>query len=217
MARFNPDLPLSPRAVIRVVVTTRTQGVLCENTFDYMWSAPGIPSVGDLLSAESGWEASFKALYMACLSPKTDLASISVADIGTGVTPTQVALFVAGGTQGTAGATSLPLETAATVQRYTTTRGQKGRGRFQMPAVPNTFVTPAVDPSVLNAAGIAAYVALANQMLIAYAAGVTTWQSVVTSRPIPPATLTTRSSPIFRLQVQPTLGTVRTRKPGRGI
>jgi hypothetical protein len=106
---------------------------------------------------------------------------------------------------------------AAVFQKKTALKGQHGRGRTSMPAIPNTFTTPATDPNIINATGLTAYLALANQLITPVAAGGNTWSLIVSTAPIPPVTLTTRGSIVTLITIDPTLGTIKRRKPGRGI
>jgi hypothetical protein len=75
----------------------------------------------------------------------------------------------------------------------------------------------AVDGNVLNAAGTAAYLALANQLILPVVVAGNSWQLGISTRPAPPATLVSRHIPVNLITIDPTFGTVVRRKPGRGI
>lgn len=217
MARFNPLPPAGFNSIIRLTLKLLTLGTYQEVVLDYQWSVGSTtPTPADLAAFETAWEAATNTKMLACLSPQTDYAEISVAEIFAGVTPTLVLPFSAG-TTGTAGATSLPLEMAAVMQKKTALKGQHGRGRLSMPAVPNTFTTPATDGNKINATGTTAYVALMNQLITPVVAGGNNWSLVVAVRPTPPDTLTQLCSVVNLMTLNPILGTTRTRKPGRGI
>ncbi len=217
MPRNNPALPLVTSAIAQVTIGTLTNGQVCLNTFHYLSSVFATPpSLADLTALGNAWDSALDIKFKACLSPLTALYSQSVADIHYGVTPTYSVPY-APGTVGTAGATNLPLEMGVTLSRYTNTKGQHGRGRITMPAIPNTFTTPATDSNQLNATGLAAYLALCNQLLVPLTAGAITWTHVVATRPAAPSTTTDYAAAVVRYDIRSVLGTARTRKEGRGI
>jgi hypothetical protein len=217
MARNNPAAPVINAAVARLTLTLKTQNTLQEIVLDYLYNIGlVVPTPADLSAFEAQWEANHNTLMRACLSPLTDYFQISVAEIHFGVTPTLVLPFLAG-TSGTAGATNLPLEMAGTMQKKSSLKGQHGRGRLSMPAIPNTFTTPATDPNVLNATANTAYLALLNQLILPVTVAGNAWQLAISTRPTPPQTLVTNAVVVSAMTIDPTLGTARTRKPGRGI
>lgn len=213
----SPDAPTFPGCLLRMVVNTLTDGQICQNTFDYCDQLNTAPTVSFLQLFSTNWVSSFQTLLLAVLSPKTTIQSYTVSELRYGLVPTQVNLL-GSPPVGTAGATSLPLEVSVTLDRTSPLKGKHGRGRVQMPAVPNTFVTPATNASQLNAAGITAYTALASNLANTFfnSAG-HSMQHCVSTRPTPPATQILNASIINNYIVQPILGTTRRRKPGRGI
>lgn len=203
-------------SLVRMTVATKTNGQLCENTFDYS-NTSGTPIGGNaLLTFIADWQTALQSFYLACLSPLTTLFSYTAAELHFGLTASQVFLL-APGVIGTAGATNLSLEMAATMLRYTLLKGKHGRGRIAMPAVPNTFVTPATDSNVLNATGLAAYGSLGTHLTLNIISGGDTFTPMISTRPIPPAVLVNNAGAIQKYIVPATLGTNRRRKPGRGI
>lgn len=217
MARNNPAAPTIVSALARVTIGTVTSGQICLNTFDYLWSVPStFASLADLTALGNAWDSAMDTLLKGVLSPLTALYSIAVAELHYGNAPTYTALY-APGTVGTAGATPLPLEIGASLARRGALKGQHGRGRVTMPAVPNTFTTPANDANRLNAAGLAAYVAFANQLIVPLAVGGATWTHVISTRPVPPGLTVDRAIAVSVYNVGVVLGTARTRKEGRGI
>lgn len=217
MSRNNPPAPAVTAAIARVTLTTKTLGQLCLTTFDYLSNVPATsPSLADLTALAVQWDAGLSPKILACLSPQTAEYAISVAELHYGTTPTYVNLY-APGTVGTAGATALPLEMGATLSRNGPLKGQHGRGRITMPGVPNTFVTPATDANILNAAALTAYGNLIAQLILPITAGGIIWTHVISTRPLPPLLLTDRAVAVSEYLIRNTLGTARTRKEGRGI
>jgi len=213
-----PSPPAQPTtlSVGRFTVETVTDSVHCQNVFDFVSTINAPISQGDLLGAITQFRANFLVAFKGVVSPKTSFFSWSAAEIHYGVTPTQIILDVAT-TVGTAGATSNPLEMAATIVKTSTLKGKHGRGRISMPAVPDTFITPATSPNQLNATGLAAYNALASALLAGFVGGSTTWTPCITTRPTPPATLVSNLVTVTGMATKALLGTARRRKPGRGI
>lgn len=215
--RNNPASPLITSALARVTIGTITSGQVCMNTFDYLWSVPStFASLADLTALGNAWDSALDTLLKGVLSPLTSLYSMSVAELHYGNAPTYSALY-APGTIGTAGATPLPLEMGVTLSRVGALKGQHGRGRVTMPAVPNTFTTPAADANKINATGLAAYLAFCNKLLLPLTVGTATWTHVISTRPIPPTLTVDHAIAVAVYNVGTVLGTARTRKEGRGI
>jgi len=202
--------------VIRLTVETLTNGQRCQNTFDYGDSTGAPISASALLAFIGDAETRWKTQYLAVLSPLSTLTSITASEMHYGVTPSQVSIL-APGTVGTAGATNLPLETGATMSRYGSIKGKHGRGRVTLPAVPNTFTTPATDANILNATAITAYNALGAALTGTIVSGGVTFVPVISVRPVPPGVLVLYTAGIATYILRNTLGSARRRKPGRGI
>ncbi len=217
MPRFNPPADPTTKAIARVTIGTKTAGSICLTTFDYQWNtAATSPTLTDLNNLGNDWHTAFDTDFLACLSPQTSLYSTTVAELHYGTSPTYSVLD-APGTVGTAGATALNLELGVTMTRYGPLKGQHGRGRITMPAVPNTFVTPATDSNVINATGLTAYNALAAGLVSPLVRGGSTWTPFISTRPVPPSTLVDFGVLISNYAVRTIMGTARTRKEGRGI
>jgi len=117
---------------------------------------------------------------------------------------------------GVIGSTHLPKEMSAIISKYTSTKGQHGRGRNYWPAIPVSFTTPATNPNNLNATGLAAYTTLwenfnsvdiVDGAVIMY---VSVYTHVKGNSPV------TLAQNVATWVVQPILGTTRRRRPGRG-
>lgn len=217
MGRFNPPAGATTKAIARVTVGTKTAGSICLTTFDYQWNTVGTsPSLGDLNNLADDWHTAFDTDFLACLSPQTELYSTQVAELHYGTSPTYARLETPG-TVGTAGATALNLELGVTMTRYGPLKGQHGRGRITMPAIPNTFVTPATDANVINSTGLAAYNTLATALVSPLVRGGSTWTPFISTRPVAPSTLVDFGVQVSNYVVRAIMGTARTRKEGRGI
>ena len=185
MARFNPSAPLIGGTCARVIVVTETQSVQCQTKFDFICTSnPANPSLADLQALRVAFMLSIQTAYLACLSPLTTLIAEITSELFYATSPTDDHPEPAP-PAGTAGATNLPLEMAAVLPFSTTLRGQHGRGRVSMPAIPNTFQTPATNPNLINGAGITAYQALNALLLTPVTAGTRTWELAVLTRPRP--------------------------------
>lgn len=202
--------------VVRITITSKTEGQLCESVIDFHSPAGPPMTTGTLDLLRASFDSVVLPAYLACLSPLSTMVSRSLAEIVVGRVPTLVFLD-APGVVGTAGASNLPLEISANLRKETALKGRHGRGRIAMPGVPNTFVTPAAGSSVLNAAGIAAYDALAAALMTGLTASGTGYGVYVMTRPTPPATLYSQGESVIAIQTVHNLGTTRTRKLGRGI
>jgi len=105
---------------------------------------------------------------------------------------------------------AFPSTVSATISRYANFRGQCGRGRISVPAVPLTW---AVD-SVLIEVGF--YTGMANNMKRSLLVNFLEWFPVIYSRGPKPG-FQEGSADIIRTIVRPVLGTCRRRKLDRGI
>lgn len=117
---------------------------------------------------------------------------------------------------GSIGNTHLPKEMAAITSKYTSTKGQHGRGRNYWAGIPTTFTTPLTDPNELNSVGITAY----NALLTAIQSTAIVDGAVVMSLCVYTRTLkglaVTNAQTVATSLVRTVLGTVRRRRPGRG-
>jgi hypothetical protein len=121
-----------------------------------------------------------------------------------------------GATPGTTGATHLPLEMAAVISTATLVKGQHGRGRVYMPAIPVGFVTPAADASRLNGGAAIVYGTFASAMVLPLTVGGSTYNWCVATRKTPWGNWT-NAGLVINVYIRDVLATVRRRRPGRGI
>lgn len=214
--RVNAPLPALATGAIRVILRTSTNLQVCENTFDYIDQAvrPITPAL--LQGVAIAFQVVTAVNLPAILSPQTtlvDLLAISLTDISV---PTQTVPY-APATVGTVVGATLPLEMGVILRKGVGIRGQHGIGRVTMPAVPVSFTTPAVDPNVLNAAGILAYTNFIGSAATALFVGGAFVTPALTTRPTPPATNASRGAVLTTWVPVSLLGTARRRREGRGI
>ena len=114
------------------------------------------------------------------------------------------------GGDGTGVAPHLPMQMAVTIDRKTAFRGQCGRGRISVPAVPYSWTT---DSELTT---LTAHLALASAMLVNVVAGAQSYEPVLLSygSKIDPGL---GVAGLTECKVKTTLGTCRTRKLGVGI
>lgn len=174
--RVNAPLPPpGTKAVIEIAVVGIIEGQRTVNTFYYAGAPAGSLTGTDLLNATTAWTAAFLADYRACMSSDWKTIGLTATCL-TQPTLQTVSSASSGGLAGTGPAGHEPNQVAVVISRYTATKGQHGRGRVYLPAVPIAWVT---DSSIAIAAGINAYDAFATDMgtgmtvtAIAYAASV---------------------------------------------
>lgn len=215
MARFNPALPLITGPVIRhTVETTNLNGQHFQVVLDYMGQSPIGLDQATLIQFRINWRAACEAAFKDTLPASCPITKYIDADVSTGMSPT-TPLDV--NVPGNVITDPLTGTVAFILTKYTPRKGQHGRGRNYFGSVPDTFITPATDPNVINPAGAAIIAPLRTALLVPIAAGGINFNLCVTTRPEPPATLITRAAIVVILNLQPVLGTVRRRRTGRGM
>jgi len=171
------------------------------------------PSANMLLLLNA-WKLGVQGSFLDCLTGVTTLNRYSIACLSS-LNPASIDSYVSA--VGTVANSPLPLEMAAIVKKTGNLKGQHGRGRTFFPSVPTSFTTPAVNPNLLNAAGLAAYKQFGDRVTQGFTIGGVSYIHVVTPRPIPPAVVVTLAAPILVYNATPLLGTQRRRREGRGI
>jgi len=184
------------------------------NTFDYMTTAPGAITSTNMAALVAGWITDMDLQYRACLTPATSCVAVLGQCLSSG---SVVSINSQWTGIGSVLGSQLPLEMAAIITKYSNLKGQHGRGRVMMPAIPVSFCTPVLDPNLLNNVGKTAYATLAADYLSGYTVGAVVLKAAILTRPIRPAHLVTTGILVSSLTVQSLLGTVRRRREGRGI
>jgi len=214
MSRNNPHAPLITTAAVRVTVRGNAKGCAVENVFDYIADAGVVLTTGILSDIAAKWVLNNMASYAGCFTADWAASAVYAADISGGMIPTQ---FANDSTAGSVAGDAYPSYVSAIMSKYGNLKGQHGRGRNYFGPVPLSFVTPATDPDILNAAGLAAYGTFRTNQLTSLFAGGVHWVWSITERPVAPATLVTRGINVVTAPLDQHLGTTRRRIFNRGI
>lgn len=212
--RVNPPLPVTSTAILRLTVFVLVDGQQCLMNFDYQIVSGPIAGTAeaDLIVA---WRLANEPALQAIISNDALITGYKCAMISQ---PTRIpAYFVIalGGLLGTGGATHLPTTVAGVVSKYTLIKGQHGRGRNYVPAVPTAFVTPGTNADSMNAAGLAAYATFAGLMAAGLLGAGTNFSPCISQRD-KGVVAVTKAENVVQTIVRPLLGTVRRRRVGRG-
>jgi hypothetical protein len=210
--RTNPPLtPIGSNTTGVYIIQGTIEGQETLSSFQYSTPASTVTQsqIAILLGALN---TAFTAKYLACCSGDWTMVRqlfniTSVNSIIGQVTQNSV------GTAGTGGAGHMPTEIAAFLVKYSGVKGQHGRGRLSMPGVPLLAVT---QSKVTLAANLAAYTALANQMLLTASDGTNTWTPAITTRSPASPKLVIAFTPLLTVVLNPLVGTIRRRRVGRG-
>jgi hypothetical protein len=213
--RTNAPNPPIAGAVARVLVYSRTTNQVAITSHDYMASTMGI-TAADLTALIAQWIIKNQANYLGCLTPDTVVFQFLCSRLDSLAVQTQIFTLV-GGSAGIIVGHPLPLQMGVTLTKYSSVKGQHGRGRITMPAIPASYVTPATDPDQINATGVTAYTALTVTLQAPITVGPITWTPCISTRPVPPANVVTNASVYTNMVVRTILGSARRRKEGVGI
>jgi hypothetical protein len=215
VARNNPDLPALVDSAINVVAQIIVASQTCEFSLQYIASSTLTPTAAHLTAFGVAWLANVGTALLACMTPDAVLRNILIQDLNPGTCPSQ---SVAAGGPGTVTGHCYPTPVAAILTKQTPVKGQRGRGRLYVPAVPLSFVTPGTEIDLLNAGAITLYQALATALLLPVAVtGYGSWVVSIVSRPVPPALIPSQGDGLTGMQPVTLLGTQRRRREGRGI
>lgn len=210
--RVNPPLPALTNNIFLVSVLGVIENQLTINTFAYEDNkAVGAPAGNPEAELGAAWRVNVLGSYRACCSADWSVTGIKTSCINL---PTRIPVFDTGAypLAGTGATGHFPTEVSAVIQRKTVYKGQSGRGRFSLPALPLSAATA----SALTAGQIATQ----NTFLTALAGTLTTVNNVfspalVSRRGVFP-NFTYGSALLTAFINNTVLGTVRRRKIGRG-
>lgn len=217
MSRANPryrrnNLALPPLTgnVYRVRIFGSIEGQLTISTFYYQDSnAAGTATVTHANNLHTAFVAAGNVglTYLACCSVDWSSTYVWIDSPNTPSLAPQPYVFsnTGGGSAG-----HEPTEVAAVLTRGSASRGQCGRGRVSVPAVPTNVVTAS------RITGLTAYNALANSMLAVIASGGDTFTPVIFSKNGSRVHSFQGASQVTIVTPLGLLGTVRRRKIGRG-
>jgi hypothetical protein len=217
MSRKNPRFrranpappPLGGLNLYQLQVFGSIEGQMTLNNFYYM-DAGTAPVGNQELDLLATWIAANQGAFLAAISSDWTLTGYKVQMLNL---PNRAPYFApqAPPVAATGPAGHEPTTVAVVCWRYTALKGQSGRGRFYMPAVPTTWVT---SSTVTAAGGIAAYNAAA---LIADTAitGNRVYVAALANR-IRAGVAAITGQPVQHSGFRPLLGTIRRRRIGRG-
>lgn len=211
--RLNPLPPAITGDVCRIVIQYLGLSGTYINTLDYQASALNAVTSATLAALAAAFQTAVEPSLKACLSDQATIAAYFASCLSLSTPATD---FLVSGVAGTVAQPCLPNEMGAVIQKRTLLKGQHGRGRITLPAVPTTFTTPATNPDKINVTGGAAYSSLVTALEGNLAAGGLTFTPCLSVRPAPPAILVTHAQQVTNFALNTILGTARRRKEGRG-
>jgi hypothetical protein len=218
MPRVNAPAPAVAGDVIRLTYNVVADNEQCQFSIDFMSNQFSASVAADAVLAAALIDASVAPHLKAALDPTATYEFVLVQVMSRADIVSQT--YNTGTGVGTAGASHLPREVSARLQKNSVLKGQHGRGGMSVGPVPTTFTTPATDPNVLNAAGLVAYGHLVTDWGAAYTivgGSGATFSPCISTRPLLGLSVVTHAQVISHLSMDAKLGTVKRRKPGRGI
>jgi hypothetical protein len=207
--RFNPMPPAPTLNVYRVRLGGVVEGQQTMNTFYYDDGMPvgsaTTASLTELFNAFTG-AGGVTTAYDAAVSSDWTFSNLTI-DCPT--SPTLAASVVSPLVAGTGPAGHEPNQVAVTLAKTTAWKGQHGRGRISLPAVPTVWVSQTL---LINTVAIGALVTKMKQALTGASH---TFTPGLLSRATPPST-TLGYMPLTNVVIRTVLGSCRRRKPGVG-
>jgi hypothetical protein len=203
--RNNPPLPAPPANIFQVAALGTVEGQMTVNTFYYWDSGEALTALSES-ALEAAWVGTYQTPYVACMSSDWALTGYRVSCV---TTPTRAPLIASVNAAGTGPAGHEPTEIAAVVLRRTLFRGQCGRGRFSLPAVPTSWVTNS------RITTFTAYNAFLTATAANLTSGAHTWIPYLVSHG-PRTGRALGAAQLVSQQIMSLLGTIRRRKIGRG-
>jgi hypothetical protein len=207
--RNNPALPVGVPNWWQVNVQGVIEGQATLTSFFYSDNNAALIAASESNLA-AAWIANCLTAYKGALSAdwaglQMIVKSLSSPTRNTFITTTGIA-----GVAGTGPAGHEPTIVCVTIDRYTPFRGQCGRGRIGVPAVPTGWVTAS------QLTNLTAHTALATNMLAVFVGAGVTYTPGLFSRGSR-TTHTQGFATLVQAQLRVVLGTIRRRKLARGI
>lgn len=209
MPRLNPPLPVALQNTFMVALKGDVEGQETLNTFYYN---DGGHVLTPTTEADMGaaWAAAILPDLLPCM---TDDWTANYAEVTCLTTPSRLPVRTLLGVTGTRPVAHEPTTVSGVLRRQTAIRGQCGRGRVYLPAVPVSFV----DQSALNATGQAAYAVAIGALASGFTALTITYVAGLVSRKGPGGPGYLGFAPILHVSYDLVLGTCRRRRLGRGV
>lgn len=220
MSRANPRFhrsnpPLFPvgttNGVVQYVVQGSIEGQMTLSTFMYVAAVP-LPSTTQLTTLLTNISAGLFVAYKNLISGDWTTTQELLKVVHRNDVATVISTARAGTVGGTVGAHA-PTEIAGIFIRQTPIKGQHGRGRVSIPAIPSVHYTASnwsgVGLAALQSSFMSAALATASD-------GTNTWTPCVGQRGTASPRLVTNYATISSWRADLLLGTIRRRKVGRG-
>lgn len=210
--RFNAALPsVTGTGVVEYIIQGSIEGQLTISTFFYQAAVPA-PTQVQLTNLGNNLNTAFLSKYLALMAGEWTMTRqlVNVVHVNNiqGIIGTGSA-----GAAGTGGTLHQPTEVAAIVIRRSAVKGQHGRGRLSLPAVPLNAVS---GSSINQTAYITNAGTLATQMLATVSDGTNNWTPVIAQRAPTSPRLVIGAAALSAAALNTLLGTVRRRRIGRG-
>jgi hypothetical protein len=217
MPRNNPDAPpVSGRPIIRLAVGIFHLGQQYELILDYLSEVAYALSRGDLSEIQSVWRTTCDNALALCLTSDSTINRYISQDVAQGLLPS-VVTFPASPTPGQAAPPALNGMLCGVLEKSALLKGQHGRGRTLVGALPATFQDTA-NQYHLSTAGRAALAGFAAQLLVTLESpALPAYNLCISTRPVAPSMLVTRAAAVSLITTRVLLGTCRRRQEGRGI
>ncbi len=211
--RVNPHLPsivgLAGCIVYKIIGSLENQ--LTVNTFYYS-SVNIAPNTSQLTTLLAAISTNLMAAYRACVSADWT-CTLERIDVVHRNDLNGVQSLANAAAAGTRGAGHFPTEVAITIARSSLVKGQHGRGRISLPAVPLADVTAS---NITAVALVNNLLTLCAQMKLVASDGANNWTPSIAERSVTSPKLVIGASAITACSPRTLLGTCRRRKIGRG-
>jgi len=219
MSRANPrfrrvsaNLPvLGATTTVQIALLGTIEGQIVMSTF--AWQAPtAAPTPAQLSALVTAFDTAYRTKYLTCMSNDYTMSGYRLT-VTSNNTTQGVNSNLGTGVVGTGGGGHQPTEIATTITRQSAIKGQHGRGRLGLPAVPLAAV---INSTLAVGAYRTGLTSLTAQMLLTLSDGVNTWTPVITQRSTASPKLVIGASPVIGSTFDLVVGTIRRRKIGRG-
>lgn len=210
--RTNAPLPVPTGNVFMLQLLGTIENQLTINTFYYQDNKViGTPEANAETNLAQQWVTNVAVNYDSCISADWTSTGIKVTCL---TIPSRIPVVYTTGfpSAGTGAAGHMPTEVSCVVQRRTNFKGQSGRGRVGLPAVPLTAVTN----SVVNAAQLTKMTAFGNNMILSLVTAGATYSAGLVSRRGTLPNVTYGFAQLISTVNDTLVGTIRRRKIGRG-
>lgn len=209
--RVNANAPRIIGTVMRLSIYGRYLGQTTINSFDYQSAGPSAFPFADQVALVVAWQNIVSTPFANCCVQEWFGYQYTVQVLSDNTSVTQV---FAAGLQGNVTAFGLPSFNQVSVQKLSALKGQHGRGRIQMPAVPDVFLNSIGDlRNQLTVGALDTYGQLGHAASLALNSGLSSsYTPVIVTRPKKPAVIPSFAMPWGHYHVQQFLGTQQRRK-----